>query len=1134
VHQVRRSRPPATADAAAAVRDGGRGPGDVAQAAHEAHAAGLCVVPPAQDGSKRPAVAWAAFQRRRPTPDELATWYAADRAGVGLVCGQVSGGLELLEFETADAYQRYRAAAADAGLGGLVERVEAGYLERTPGGGVHWLYRCPPVGRNTKLACRPTRADERRHPEDRIKTLIETRGERGYVVVAPSHGPVHPSGRPYQLVRGGFASIAIISPDERVELHRLARSFDELPAPAPPHPDRPAGAAAADTGDRPGDQFAARVSWAELLQPHGWTPVARRGEVTDWRRPGKARGISATTNHAGSGLLWVFSTSTVFQAERSYTKFGTYAVLEHGGDHAAAARALAARGFGNPQEDTPATTPDAGDPRRHGHTGDQAPSGHRPPAAAVTSEPAQALAVGVAAADGVPYPTDPPADEPAGLAPAGRRPRRRPLRVVPNPPAGGGPPSGGATGSGAGGGRPVIQANNRQLPAITADALAALEAANTPPMLFTRGRVLVRVVHDGHGAHAEALTKAALRGHLARAADWQHVDPGTGATVEVAPPPAVVDDIDALPGWPFPPLERVTPAPVFAHDGTLVVAPGYHQAAATYYAPPAPLELPPVPPAPTPADLAEARRLLLAELLGEFPFTGPAERAHALALLLLPFARALIDGPTPLHVIEAPTEGTGKGLLADAAMLVYQGRAADPMAEGRDDDEWRKRITARLLAAAEYVFIDNLRRPLDSGALAAALTAERWTDRLLGQSKDVTVPARAIWVVTGNNPELSSELVRRTVRVRLDRGVDRPYLVTGFRHHPLRDWTRAHRAALVRAACTLIQAWLAAGRPPGRHTLGSYEAWARVMGGILDVAGVDGFLANLDEVYATATAALDALRALAEVWWDTHGPTPVGVAALYQLVQTHELGLLDAARNDEHSRRTRLGRLLRDSRGRVVGHWRIERAGTRSGAVQWRLSPRYAPPGGEGGVPTSPTSRLPHHPSAQVNDHAGGVGEVDEVVPVPCAYAGAHTHTRVCAGAGNNLTTLTTLTGNAVTSADASEGSHAQATALPHHPHPPAADTLLVQRCPRCGDQTPIVAEAARRGVLGRCLTCQATRAVVVDAAGSPVPWPASDPTTPAEAPADPNDGQTANRQDLAGGSTSLWPEPDDPTRWAR
>ena len=61
-------------------------------------------------------------------------------------------------------------------------------------------------------------------------------------------------------------------------------------------------------------------------------------------------------------------------------------------------------------------------------------------------------------------------------------------------------------------------------------------------------------------------------------------------------------------------------------------------------------------------------------------------------------------------------------------------------------------------------------------------------------------------------------------------------------------WVRANRGRLVAACLTLGQAWIAAGRPRGRRSIGSYEAWAQVLGGVLEVAGIEGFLGNLDEM----------------------------------------------------------------------------------------------------------------------------------------------------------------------------------------------------------------------------------------------------------------------------------------------
>lgn len=116
-------------------------------------------------------------------------------------------------------------------------------------------------------------------------------------------------------------------------------------APAPRHlTPVPAG----DGAISPGDDYENRVDWADILTPHGWRYVRSRGAERHWQRPGKTGPeISATTGReADRDRLFVFTTSTEFEAWKSYTKLGAYAILEHGGDHKAAAQALKAEGYG--------------------------------------------------------------------------------------------------------------------------------------------------------------------------------------------------------------------------------------------------------------------------------------------------------------------------------------------------------------------------------------------------------------------------------------------------------------------------------------------------------------------------------------------------------------------------------------------------------------------------------------------------------------------------------------------------------------------------------------------------------------------------------------------------------------------
>lgn len=311
---------------------------DVRRVALAAYNNGLCPVPPRPDGSKAPIGNWGRYQRVRPTCRLIEAWYGG-HTGVGLVCGGISGNLECLEFDEPAAYHSYKGLAKAAGLGDLDERIEAGYLEQSPSGGIHWLYQCNEIAGNSKLARQP-------RCNNTVKVLIETRGEGGYIIIAPSYGNVHPSGKPYVLLEGSVDSIATITPDERQALWELARTFDLMPKL------RAEEGLRLDTTNlenRPGDHFSNQACWEDVLLPHGWVKVFQRGEVSYWRRPGKEVGISATTNWQGSDLLYVFSTSTVFEAERGYSKFSAHALLEHGGDFKTAAKSPVKQGYGNPR-----------------------------------------------------------------------------------------------------------------------------------------------------------------------------------------------------------------------------------------------------------------------------------------------------------------------------------------------------------------------------------------------------------------------------------------------------------------------------------------------------------------------------------------------------------------------------------------------------------------------------------------------------------------------------------------------------------------------------------------------------------------------------------------------------------------
>lgn len=332
--------------------------------------AGVSVIPILANQTKRPAVRWAPYQASSPTLDEVHEWWGNGKPyGLALICGGVSGGLELLELEgRATDGQRLNEIlnrCDELGVGYVWDLLTGvdGYSEQSPSGGLHLLYRIVDheVPGNTKLASNVEG-----------ECLAETRGTGGYCIVAPTPGICHPTGEPWLLLQGKYGNLPLLTWEQRNTLHQAMRlALDErptnllsptptyLPTPVPTSPpmsdrhpaDNPPPLHPQSNLITPGDDFEARTNWEDILQPHGWQVEHRGpGGETHWTRPGKERrdGASATTGRASDrDRLYVFSTSTVFQSEVPYTKFGAFALLNFGGDHSAAASALVSQGYGS-------------------------------------------------------------------------------------------------------------------------------------------------------------------------------------------------------------------------------------------------------------------------------------------------------------------------------------------------------------------------------------------------------------------------------------------------------------------------------------------------------------------------------------------------------------------------------------------------------------------------------------------------------------------------------------------------------------------------------------------------------------------------------------------------------------------
>lgn len=370
--------------------------------------------------------------------------------------------------------------------------------------------------------------------------------------------------------------------------------------------------------------------------------------------------------------------------------------------------------------------------------------------------------------------------------------------------------------------------------------------------LFCHGEVLSQLIDEGEGPKMRPLTEVD--------GTFYDVLQETAATAK-----KVLDNegnqIGVAYTWPdgqtvkaarsrasrFAKLEVISRSPFIRVDGSICQCNGYDEASKTMVVMDESLADLDVPENPTREQVDAAVSLILDEWLGDFPFPDQENRANALALVLTPFVRALMD-VVPLAVIDAHTPGTGKNLLVDSILMLFLGERPQLLPFNQDDDEFRKTLTSAFREGSEVLVFDEAHH-LEGVSLARALTASHWKDRGLGGNQMLGFPNRATWISLGNNVRVEGDIFRRVYRVALRSPYADPSAIPEdqYKHPDLKQWTQENRPALLRAALTIVRAWFAEGQPKPTRSVafGGFEKFARVLGGILQVAGVEGFLGNL-------------------------------------------------------------------------------------------------------------------------------------------------------------------------------------------------------------------------------------------------------------------------------------------------
>lgn len=381
----------------------------------------------------------------------------------------------------------------------------------------------------------------------------------------------------------------------------------------------------------------------------------------------------------------------------------------------------------------------------------------------------------------------------------------------------------------------------------------------------------------------------------------------------------------------IPTLNRFAEIPIFDEHGNLIDSPGYHENARAYVT---------IPKGYDPEMPVDTAWELIDDLFQNFPFEAVSDKTAAVSFILTAVMRDRIKGPTPLYRFEAPSPGTGKSLLCEALCEIVTPFPQDHDLS-KEPEEVRKTLTSALMLMPAVIRFDNVER-MASPSLNRALTAYMWGDRILGGNLEVKIPVRNLWAATLNNPELTPEIFRRSVRVRLNAQIDHPESrpESSFIHHPLIPWVRKNRGILISAFVSVAKFGLesTASKLP---SMGSYEDWVSILAPILETNGYKDFLEGRDEDREfSETEGVQAFRSFISKWVEQYGGERVSFSSLLELAQTIPALANRESRDGKIGARA-LGYLLRANRGRVIEGAHIQKAGRSGSSRAWQLLGKF-------------------------------------------------------------------------------------------------------------------------------------------------------------------------------------------------
>jgi hypothetical protein len=799
---------------------------------------------PKNKSPKAPAIdTWKEWQEKRMPAAMIEEMILDIPESVGALGGAYAGNLEALDFDSMDAYERFLEAGAKCGLADLIERIASGYDERSPKGR-HYLYRIDlapgkPMPGNEKWA--RTKPDAK----GKTETLIETRGEGGYVILAPSFNDS------YSMVTGGVESIVTISFLEREQLKAVAAMVCENPEPEKPkakniktEPEKPNKTGISVSLSMPShpplseaqsrlikvsegtiSHFNNSTTWKDLLTADGWIELYTQGAKTFWKRPGKdgagCSGVSGPGGKAKGDSFTCFSSNgpSWLPVGTTVSRFDYVMYRDHGGNMKAFLVAL------------------------RGELKTVAPAENGKPDLLIDFDETRITADAYKILEG---------DE--WLY------RKGTAIVTPT----------------------VDTKGGRQ-----SKFLSLVQVAPS----FIRSRIMQRC--------------RPVRERISKGGEVSRVPCGypefLSKSIESS---AHNGELNPLPS-----ITGILQGPVINERGELVNRNGYHLIGGLGFYQTGAIEGLTLPEKTILKDEAADALERVLDLLTDFGFAdSELDPLKWVAMVLTQLVRPIIDF-CPLWIVTANTSRAGKTILIDALGLICHGmrpaRTGFPQNPDRRDEELSKIISGFAFEGRSLLTFDNLTdgTQVRSDELCRNATSEMIQNRQLHGHNQIGGMNVGQFILNGNNISPASDIIGRTVLIQVKCNDPNPGLrnsKVAFKHGALDTHIEKNRIAILRDFLTIVAAYIQNGRPetPGKSIAG-FDAWTDlVCGSIRWASGLDPIDRTNEEARAFDEQS-NALESLVKNWTAIFGDLGTKVSQVFKKISAedpddHASGLADA------------------------------------------------------------------------------------------------------------------------------------------------------------------------------------------------------------------------------------------------